>query len=76
MEDKNRDESLGKAIVGVSWIFLALKFIVIISLILIVVLHFVGWPLWLAPIIAVGLFGLYKLILLLVGKFVEWSGKQ
>lgn len=76
MEDKNRDESLGKAIVGVSWVFLALKFIVIITLILIVILHFIGAPLWLAPIIAVVLLGVYKLILVLVAKFAEWSGKQ
>ena len=76
MEDKNRDESLGKAIVGVSWVFLALKFIVIFTLILIVILHFIGAPLWLAPIISVVLLGVYKLILVLVGKFVAWSGKQ
>ena len=76
MDDDKRDEKIGRAIVGVTWLIFAAKFILITTVIALVVLYFLGRPLWLAPIIAVVIFAVYRLFWRLIWKFVEWAGKQ
>jgi len=73
-EDK-RDEKIGRAIVNITWIFFAIKFIVIVSLIALAVLFFMGKPLWIAPVIGLAAFILYKLVWGLIWKFIEWTSR-
>jgi hypothetical protein len=75
--EQDRNEKLGQAVVGISWFIFAAKFIVIVAVIALVVLYFIGKPLWLAPIIAIGAFAIYRLLLRLVWKLIEMiSGKK
>lgn len=76
MNEDKRDEQLGRAITGIAWIFFAVKFIAVVTLIALAVLWFLGKPLWLAPVIAAGVFIVYRLGLRLVGLFIGWSSKQ
>ncbi len=69
--EQDRNEKLGQAVVGISWFIFAAKFIVIAAVIALVVLYFIGKPLWLAPIIAIGAFALYRLVLRLIWKLIE-----
>ena len=77
--EDERDEKLGRTIVGISWFFFALKFIAAVSLIALVILYFIGKSLWLAPLIGFGVFTLYRLfwrgILHLVLKLTDESRK-
>ncbi|MCR5673718.1 MAG: hypothetical protein K6F87_08415 [Lachnospiraceae bacterium] len=75
MDDK-RDEKIGRAIVGITWLIFAAKFILIVTVLALVVLYFIGKPLWLAPLIAIGVFAVYRLCWRLVWLFIEWAGKQ
>ena len=59
--EDERDEKLGRTIVGISWFFFAFKFIATVSLIALVILYFIGKPLWIAPLIGFGAFTLYRL---------------
>ena len=70
----DREENIGRAIGWVSWIFFAIKFLVVTTLIALVILYFIKKPLWIAPLISIGAFIIYRLILRLVYKFIEWSG--
>ncbi|MCR5688497.1 MAG: hypothetical protein K6G58_10810 [Lachnospiraceae bacterium] len=74
-EDR-REEKIGRAIVTVSWLVFALVFIAIATVIAGVVMYFLGKPLWIAPLIAVGIFIVYRLILRLIWLFIEWAGRQ
>ena len=74
--EHDRNENLGKAVVGISWFIFAAKFIVIASVIALVVLYLIGKPLWLAPIIAIGAFALYRLGLRLIWKLIEKISNQ
>ncbi len=74
--EQERNEKLGQAVVGISWFIFAAKFIVIASVIALVVLYFIGKPLWLAPIIAIGAFAVYRLALRLVWKLIEMVSTQ
>ncbi len=74
--EQDRNEKLGQAVVGISWFIFAAKFIVIASVIALVVLYFIGKPLWLSPIIAIGAFALYRLGLRLIWKLIEKSSNQ
>ena len=76
MDEDKRDEKLGRAIVSVTWLIFAAKFIVVVSVIALVVLYFVGKPLWLAPIIAVVIFAVYRLFWRLIWIFIGWAGRQ
>ena len=76
MDNNDRDEKLGRAIVGVTWLIFAAKFLLIVTAIALIVLYFMGKPLWLAPIIAVGIFAVYRLIWRLIWLFIGWAGKQ
>ena len=74
--EQDRNEKLGQAVVGISWFIFAAKFIVIASVIALVVLYFIGKPLWLSPIIAIGAFALYRLGLRLIWKLIEMVSNQ
>ena len=74
--EQERNEKLGQAVVGISWFIFAAKFIVIASVIALVVLYFIGKPLWLSPIIAIGAFALYRLGLRLIWKLIEKISNQ
>ena len=72
--EDERDEKLGRTIVGISWFFFAFKFIAAVSLVALVILYFLGKPLWLAPLIGFGTFTLYRLFWrLVIGLFIKWS---
>ncbi|MBR6359080.1 MAG: hypothetical protein IKS11_05455 [Lachnospiraceae bacterium] len=73
---EERDEKLGRAIVTLSWWLFAIKFLVVATVIAGVVVYFLGKPLWIAPLIAVGAFIVYRLIWRLVWVFIEWAGRQ
>ena len=74
--EHDRNENLGRAVVGISWFIFAAKFIVIVAVIALAVLYFIGKPLWLAPIIALGAFAVYRLILRLIWKLIEMVSNQ
>ena len=74
--EQERNEKLGQAVVGISWFIFAAKFLVITTLIALVVMYFLGKPLWIAPIIAVGAFAVYRLFLRLIWKLVDWVSRQ
>jgi hypothetical protein len=72
--EDERYEKLGRTIVGISWFFFALKFIAVASLVALVILYFIGKPLWLAPLIGFGAFTLYRLFWrFVIGLFIKWS---
>ena len=75
-DERERNEKLGQAVVGISWFIFAAKFLVITTLIALIILYFLGKPLWIAPIIAVGAFAVYRLFLRLIWKLVDWATRQ
>ncbi len=75
-DQNDRDEKLGRAILTLSWWIFAAKFLVITTVIAGIVIYFLGKPLWIAPLIAFGLFIVYRLILRLIWVFIEWAGRQ
>ena len=74
-EDK-KNEKIGRAIVNISWFIFAAKFIIIATLAAGIIIYFTGRPLWLAPVIAVGMFIIYRLIWRLVWVFIGWASRQ
>ena len=68
-EDK-KNEKIGRAIVNVSWFIFVAKFIIVATLVAGIVIYIMGRPLWLAPVIAVCLFIIYRLIWRLVWVFI------
>ncbi len=63
---------MGAAIAGITWILYAVKFIVTVTIISGIILFILHKPLWLAPVIAVALFTVYRLIcriLILIGRW-------
>ena len=75
-DQDERDEKLGRAILTIGWWIFAAKFLVVATVIAGIVIYFLGKPLWIAPLIAIGLFIVYRLILRLVWVFIEWAGRQ
>ena len=63
MNEDERDERLGRAILSVSQIIYAIGFIAVVSVIALVVLLIIGKPLWIAPVIGVVVYLLYRLVL-------------
>lgn len=63
MSDDERDEKLGRAILSISQIIYAIGFIAFVSVIALAVLFFMGKPLWIAPLIGVGAYIIYRFIL-------------
>ena len=75
-DQDERDEKLGRAILTIGWWIFAAKFLVVATVIAGIVMYFLGKPLWIAPLIAIGLFIVYRIILRLVWVFIEWAGRQ
>ena len=71
-----RDEKLGRAILTLNWWIFAVKFLIIVTVIAGIVIYFLGKPLWIAPLIAIGLFIIYRLIWRLIWVFIGWAGRQ
>ncbi len=71
----DNDEKVGSLIMNLAWFAFAVKFLIVTSLISLAVLYFMEKPLWYAPIIAVVLYIIYRLIwtliLVLIGKVSE-----
>ena len=63
MSDEH-DGKVGRAVMGFAWIVFAIKFILFFSVVALVVLYFLKKPLWLAPIIALGLYLFYRVVIL------------
>ena len=76
MSNTENDEKIGKAIVNIRWFVFAAKFIMVVSLIVLVILFFMERPLWIAPIIGVFAFVVYRLIWRLICRFIGWAAKQ
>ena len=76
MDNNDRDVKLGRAIVGIAWLVFAAKFILVATAIAFVILYLIGKPLWMAPVVGVVIFAVYRLIWRLIWLFIEWAGKQ
>ena len=63
MNEEERDEKLGRAILSVSQIIYAIGFIAVVSVIALVILLIIGKPLWIAPVVGVVVYLLYRLVL-------------
>ncbi len=76
VNEDQKNEKIGRAIVNVTWIWFAIKFIVIVSVIAGIVLYFIKKPLWIAPLIGIGAFIIYRLVWRLIWLFIGWLSKQ
>ena len=75
-EQDEKYEKLGSAVMGIAWLFYALKFIVSVSVIALFILLIMQKPLWIAPIVGVIVFTVYRIIWRLFFHFVRWSNKK
>ena len=75
MNEDQRNEKIGRAVVNVTWFLFALKFIGVVTVIAGIVLYIINRPLWIAPVIGVGVFTVYKLLWKLVWIFIEWASR-
>ena len=57
-----KTERIGKTVFGIAYLVYALKFILTVSAVSLAVLWFLSLPLWLAPIVGVGAFLIYRAI--------------
>ena len=71
-----RDEKLGRAILTLHWWIFAVKFLIIATVIAGIVIYFLGRPLWIAPLVAAGVFIIYRLLWRLIWVFIGWAGRQ
>ena len=75
-EQDEKYEKLGHAVMGIAWFFYALKFIAAVSIVALVVLLLIDKPLWIAPIVGVLVFTVYRIIWRLFFRFVRWATKD
>ena len=71
MNEQERNEKLGRTVVGIGWFIFVFKFLVITFVIAGVVLYFLGKPLGIAPIIAVGVFIAYKMVWGMIWRIIR-----
>ena len=76
MDQDERDEKLGRTIFSIAWFLFVIKFLAVATLIALAIVYILGKPLWLAPLIAVGAFIIYRLIWRLIWKFLDWASRQ
>jgi membrane protein YdbS with pleckstrin-like domain len=62
VSENEQNEKMGRAVVGIAWIIFAAKFIIIATVVALVILYFIGKPLWIAPIAAVIVFAAYRIL--------------
>ena len=72
-EQEKREEKLGAAVMGIAWFLYAVKIIAVVSLLALIVLWIVHKPLWIAPIVGVAAYILYRFVWRLFWKFIRWS---
>ena len=72
----DREEKLGRAILTLGWWIFAAKFLIIATVISGVAIRFLGKPLWIAPLIAIGAFIIWRLIWRIIWVFIDWAGRQ
>lgn len=63
-------------IFSIAWFLFVIKFLAVATLVSLVFVYILGRPLWLAPLIAVGAFIIYRLIWRLIWKFLDWASRQ
>ena len=73
MNEDRKNEKIGRTILTLSWWLFAAKFLIIVTVITAIVLYFLGKPLWLAPVIAIGIFFIYRCIWRLILLFIDWA---
>ncbi len=76
VNEDQKNEKIGRAIVSLTGFWFATKFIVITTVISGIVLYLINKPLWLAPVVAIILFVIYRLVWRLFWRFIEWAGWQ
>ncbi len=76
VNEDQKNEKIGRAIVNLTWIWFAAKYIVIVSVIAGIVLYFINKPLWIASVIGIGSFIIYRLIWRIIWLFIGWASKQ
>lgn len=72
----DNDEKVGSLIMNLAWFAFAVKFLIVTSLISLAVLYFMEKPLWYAPIIAVVLYIIYRLILTLILTLIGHTSEK
>jgi membrane protein YdbS with pleckstrin-like domain len=75
-EQDKKYEKMGEAVAWISWIIYAVKFLVTVTVISGIVLFIMNKPLWIAPIIALGLLFLYRLICRLLIMIARWARNE
>ena len=76
MPDDHKDEKIGRAIVNLRWLIFAAKCISTVTVVSLVVLFFLEKPLWIAPVIGVGAYIVYRVIWRLICRLIGWSAGQ
>ncbi len=74
-EQEKREERLGGALMYILWIVTALYRIAIVTVIALPVMWLIGKPLWIAPIIGVVAYILWRIVWRAFWKFIHWSQK-
>ncbi len=74
-EDK-KNEKIGRTIMNVTYFVFAVRFIVIVTVAAGIVMYFLDKPLWIAPVIGLGAFVIYRLFWRLIWMFIGWSSRQ
>lgn len=69
-DQRKRDENRGRMIMSIGWFLFAAKFIAVATITALVILYFIGKPLWLAPIIGIGIFTVYRLFWSLIWRLI------
>ena len=79
MDDDKKYEFIGKTVFGVTYLLFALRMTALFSAGALIVLFIIGKPLWLAPLIGIACFLIYRffriLILRLLIKLGRWGSK-
>ena len=60
---------------GILWFFVALKRIAVVTVIALPILWLLHKPLWIAPIIGVAVYIIWRIVWGLFWKFIHWSQK-
>ncbi len=76
VNEYERNEKLGRTVSGIVWILYAARFIIVTTVIALVILYFIGKPLWIAPVVGIAVFAAYRLVWGLIWKFIGWSTRQ
>ena len=75
-EQEKREERLGGALMWLLWIFNALYRIAIVTVIALPILWLLHKPLWIALVIGVAAYIIWRILWRLFWKFIHWSQKD